>query len=159
MNGQDTTWLDVPGPATVVGECRVEAVAAINEDHGQRGLPVACGRSGTRNHGYYGVVEASALDVVAKRPERVYLRHFSIIECRVVEHLALLVLLRAAVVVQREHGAAIFVRRQSQIQRGLAAIAAYFQNRACQAAGLRPAIQRLRFVRVQEALDGVDVRR
>ena len=107
MYRQYPAALQVWSPAAVVGERRVQAVAAIDEHHRQWRLPVPAAPSDpATDHGTTTSSRPAASYIAAKLPERIHDAASVVIQLGVVEKLALLVLFRTAVMIQGEHGVA-----------------------------------------------------
>jgi hypothetical protein len=135
----------------VVGPGRLGAVAAVDEEQGERRGPV--GREG-RRIGHDGDDRAFEPGVVNGAPEgrqRVDLPDVGVDEVGLVPLPAGLVLLGPTMVVDREQDRVATLRRGAEVDRRLAAIAPDLEHRAADREGGRCVVQREPFVRGHEA--------
>ena len=109
------------------------------------------------NNGDDGVIQPGFSDIAAKLPKGINTVCAVIVQIGVVEYFAGLVLLRAAMMVQCEDGAALILGRKPKVDSGFATIAAHFQHGAQWQALAGIVIEGLSLIFGEEALDGVDI--
>ncbi len=157
MNGQDATAHHVGSPAAIIFQGGIQAVAAIDEDHGQGGLPLPGGRRRVRHQRYHDIVQSSGVDVAPELPERVHHPLAWIVQVGIVKKLPTLVFFRASVMIQGEHRSALFPAGKSQVDGALATITTDFQHRAHGAGLPSVLVQCLGLIIGEEALDLVNI--
>jgi len=157
VNGQDATAHHVASPAAIIFQGGIQAVAAIDEDHGQRGLPVFGGRRRVRHQWYHDIVQSRGVDVAPELPERVHHPLTSIVQVGVVKKLPLLVFFRAPMMIQGEHRGALLPAGKAQVDGAPATITTDFQHRTHGAGLPRVLVQRLGLIVGEETLDLVDI--
>ena len=92
MDGQDAPRPNLWCPGAVVGQCRVETVAAINKNHAQACLPVECELATAGDDRHHHFFLSGLGDVVSELGKRIDLA-CRISQGRVMMALARLVLL------------------------------------------------------------------
>ena len=104
-----------------------------------------------------GTTVSPGANIAPKFSKGIHRCFVGVIQVRIVEHLAKLVLFRSAVVIQRKQRAAVVTAGQTEIDGGLPAVTAYFQHRPAGTGLQGHVIQSLCLVGSEETLDGIDV--
>ncbi len=105
MDGQDAPRQNLWCPGAVVGQCRVETVAAINKNHAQACLPVECELATAGDNRYHHFFHTGLGNVVSELGKRIDLA-CRISQGRIMMALARLVFLRSSVMIDGVyHGA------------------------------------------------------
>ena len=138
VDDQHAAGLHPAGEAGVVVLGVLLGVAAVDEQQRERRTPVRGDGGRAADDRDHLVLEPGAGDRPAEHRQRVHQPELVVDEARVVVLPAGLVLLRAAVVVEGEHGAARRPCRRPEPDRGLAAVAADLERRAVAPGGPAP---------------------
>ena len=139
MDGENTAGEEMRRPGAIVGQCGIQTVSAVDENHPKPALPAGADDLTAGNNRNDGIFEASRRNIATKFAKAVELA------CRIDQGLIVvtfagLMLLSATMMIKGEYGGAMFLGSLPQPNGGFPTIAANLKERSDRCSLVRPLV-------------------